>query len=212
MADEEKKPSIKPVVQVNQDQIKKKSIGRQFLSSLITSDIEIIGEHLGDIFIGAIQDTAIDVGCTFITMLFGGGSNRNPSARRWNSSYSGWNNQSRTNYGTIYRTSDTGIFKGSERKSYEEPTSGPWYRRSSMDYMDIPFDTRPDAEKVLDAMRDILDQYPSVSVADFYDLVGYNYGNNYTCNNYGWTDLSNVTVTWSRGAWYIALPRASVIS
>lgn len=207
MAEEERKP-IKPVVKINSEDVKKKSIGRQFISSLITSDMGIIGEHLGDIFISAVQDTAIDVGCTFITMLFGGGSNRTAS-RRWNSSYNGWNNQSKTNYGTIYRTNDTGYFKtGTEKKSYEEPS---WSRRSSMDYMDIPFNTRPDAEKVLDAMRDILDQYPSVSVADFYDLVGYNYGNNYTCNDYGWTDLSNVTVTWSRGAWYIALPRAIVI-
>lgn len=207
--EEERKP-LKPVVQVNTDSVKKKSIGKQFISSLITSDMGIIGEHLGDIFISAVQDTAIDVGCTFITMLFGGGSNR-PISRRWNSTYSGWDNQNRTNYGTIHRTTDTGIFRGvTEKKSYDEPVS--WARRSSMDYMDIPFSNRPDAEKVLDAMRDILDHYPSVSVADFYDLVGYNYGNNYTCNNYGWTDLTNVTVTWSRGAWYIALPRAVVIS
>ena len=212
MAEDEKKKVDKPVVHVDQNNIKKKSVGRQFLSSLITSDVGIIGEHIGDIFRTAVQETLIDAGCTFITMFFSNGESR-PTSRRWNSTYSGWNNQSKTNYGTIYRTSDTGYFKESEKKSYEyEATQGPWYRRSSYDYMDIPFDRRPDAEKVLDAMRDILEHYPSVSVADFYDLVGYNYGNNYTCNNYGWTDLSNVTVTWSRGAWYISLPRAVVIS
>lgn len=206
----EEKPKQKPIVKINQDDVKKKSIGRQFLSSLITSDMGIIGENLSNIFIGAVQDTAIDVGCTFITMLFRGDGTR-PVSRKWNSSFSGWNQNNKTNYGTIHRTTDTGIFRGSmERKSYEEPTA--WPRRNTMDYMDIPFQSRPDAEKVLDAMRDILDQYPSVSVADFYDLVGYNYGNNYTCNNYGWTDLSEVTITWSRGAWYITLPRAVVIN
>lgn len=206
MSEENKKPEIKPVVQVNQENIKKKSITKQFLSALVCSDMGIIGEELGDIFIEAVQHTAIDIGCTFITMFFSNG--KLGSGRKWTSN-AGWNSPTKTNYGSIYRTSDTGYFRQSEKKSYEEPIM--WSRRS-MDYMDIPFASRPDAEKVLDAMRDILEHYPSVSVADFYDLVNYNYGNNYTCNNYGWTDLSNVAVTWSRGAWYIALPRAVVIS
>lgn len=206
----EEKPKQKPIVEINQQDVKKKSVGRQFVSSLVTSDMGIIGESLSKIFIEAVQDTAIDVGCTFITMFFRGDSARQAS-RKWTSSFSGWNQSNKTNYGTIHRTTDTGIFRReAERKSYEEPVT--WSRRSTMDYMDIPFRSRPDAEKVLDKMRDILDQYPSVSVADFYDLVGYNYGNNYTCNNYGWTDLSGVDVTWSRGAWYITLPVAVVIS
>lgn len=208
MAEDERKP-LKPVVQVDQNKVKK-STGRQFLQSFIVEDFSIVKDYLlFDILVPAVKDTIVDTACSAINMIFNGdaGSRRN----RWSSS--NWNRSSnRTDYGTIYRTSDTGYFKSrpSDRRSYDEPA--PFQRRGTMDYMDIAFDTRPDAEKVLDAMRDILDQYPSVSVADFYDLVGYNYGNNYTCNNYGWTDLSNVMVTWSRGAWYIALPRAVVIS
>lgn len=206
MAEDERKP-LKPVVQVDQDKIKK-STGRQFLQSFIVEDFSIVKDYLlFDILIPAVKDTIVDTTCSAINMIFNGDA----SSRRNRWSSSNWNrSNARTDYGTIYRTSDTGYFKNRqpERRSYDEPVNS---RRSSMDYMDIAFDTRPDAEKVLDAMRDILDQYPSVSVADFYDLVGYNYGNNYTCNNYGWTDLSNVTVTWSRGAWYIALPRAVVI-
>lgn len=206
MAEEERKP-IAPVVQVDQNKVTKKSAGRQFWNSFITDDFGMVKDYLVyDILVPAVKDTIVDTACSAINMIFNGTDGRYSSPRH------SWSprQQGKTGYGTIYRTSDTGIFRQQpEKKSYE-----PGWRntqRSSIDYMDIPFDTRPEAEKVLDAMRDILDQYPSVSVADFYDLVGYNYGNNYTCNDYGWTDLSQVTVTWSRGAWYIALPRAVVI-
>lgn len=203
MAEEERKP-IAPVVKVDQSKITKKSVFKQFMSELITNDFESIATSLSERASEAICNTAIDLGCTFWTMLWKGNANNyrrySSDSKKTTYSYSG---------SSVFRTTDTGLFRQQERKSYE-----PGWRntqRSSIDYMDIPFDTRPEAEKVLDAMRDILDQYPSVSVADFYDLVGYNYGNNYTCNDYGWTDLSQVTVTWSRGAWYIALPRAVVI-
>jgi hypothetical protein len=205
MAEEERKP-LAPVVQVDQTKVTKKSAGRQFISSFITDDFGMVKDYLVyDILIPAVKDTIVDTACSAINMIFNGTDGRYPNSRR---TLFG-SNPNKTPYGTIYRTSDTGIFRQQEKKSYEPN----WreHQRSSIDYMDIPFDTRPEAEKVLDAMRDILDQYPSVSVADFYDLVGYNYGNNYTCNDYGWTDLSQVTVTWSRGAWYIALPRAVVI-
>ena len=209
MAENDERKPLKPIVQVEQDKVKK-STGRQFLQSFIVEDFGIVKDYLlFDILVPAVKDTIVDTACSAINMIFNGDAGRR---NRWSSS-SGWNRpSSRTSYGNIYRTSETGYFRPSttERKSYEDPGER-WSRRSNLDYMDIPFDTRPDAEKVLDAMRDILDQYPSVSVADFYDLVGYNYGSNYTCNDYGWTDLSNVTVTWSRGAWYIALPRATVI-
>lgn len=206
MAEEEKK-SIKPIVQVDQDKVKK-STGRQFVQSFIVEDFGVVRDYLlFDILVPAVKDTIVDTACSAINMIFNG-SDYNVKRNRWNSS--NWNSQNKTNYGTIYRTDNTGYFNRRQPDRRPIDDSG-WGRRSNMDYMDIPFDTRPDAEKVLDAMRDILDQYPSVSVADFYDLVGYNYGNNYTCNDYGWTDLSNVTVTWSRGAWYIALPRAIVI-
>lgn len=209
MADEEKK-HLEPIVKVDQDKIKK-STGRQFMQSFIVEDFGIVKDYLlFDILVPAIKDTIVDTACSAINMIFNGDSGYSRRGR----GYSSFNRPERTDYGTIFRTNSTGYFRQgkSERRSYEEPTG--FSRRSSMDYMDIPFDTRPEAEKVLDAMRDVLDQYPTISVAEFYDLVGYNYGNNFTCNNYGWTKemLTNVTVTWSKGAWYIALPRAVVIS
>ena len=193
------KKLITPVVQIDQTKVRK-STGRQFLDSFITRDFSIVKEYLiEDILVPAIKDTIVDTICSAVNMIFKGNPGKSTTTRRWNSVIG----SSRTDYGSIYRTSDPGYFKRDER-SYENPLS----RRSTMDYMDIPFTNRSDAEAVLENMKDILEQYPSVSVADFYELVGYNYGSNWTCHDFGWTDLSNVIVTWSRGAWIIALPKA----
>ena len=51
-------------------------------------------------------------------------------------------------------------------------------------YDDILFDTRGDAEAVLDAMNDIISQYGTVSVSDFYDLARVP-NDNFTMNRYG---------------------------
>lgn len=208
MADEEKRV-VKPVVHVDQDKVKK-STGRQFMNSLIIDDFGIVKDYLlFDVLGPAIQNTIIDGLCGAITTIFGGNmSSRNyrGNTRGWNSSPSG-----KTSYGTIYRTQDTGIFnRQNDKRSYDEPI---WNRRASTDYMDIPFESRPDAEKVLDEMRDCVERYGVISVADFYEMVDYKPGNNYSCNNYGWTvdQLRNVSITWSHGAWYIALPRAIAI-
>lgn len=193
------KKLITPVVQIDQTKVRK-STGRQFLDSFITRDFSIVKDYLiEDILVPAIKDTIVDTICSAVNMIFKGNPGKNNVTRHWNSTIG----STRTDYGSIYRTSDPGYFKRDER-SYENTLS----RRSTMDYMDIPFTNRSDAETVLEQMRDILEQYPSVSVAEFYELVGYNYGSNWTCHDFGWTDLSNVIVTWSRGAWIIALPKA----
>jgi hypothetical protein len=189
--------NIKPIVKIDQSKVRK-STGRQFLDSFITHDMGIVKDYLiDDILIPAIKDTIVDTICSAVNMIFKGSPGKGSSSRRWNS------NPNRTDYGSIYRTTDTGIYRRDDRR--DEPQVS---RRSTMDYMDIPFNNRADAEAVLEQMRDILEQYPSVSVADFYELVGYNYGSNWTCHDFGWTDLSGVIVTWSHGAWIIALPKA----
>lgn len=80
-------------------------------------------------------------------------------------------------------------------------------RRNTPDYDDILFDTRGDAEAVLDAMNDIISQYGMVSVSDFYDLA--NVANdNYTMNRYGWTNIAGATAVRVRDGYILKLPRA----
>ena len=80
-------------------------------------------------------------------------------------------------------------------------------RRNTPDYDDILFDTRGDAEAVLDAMNDIISQYGTVSVSDFYDLARVP-NDNFTMNRYGWTNIGGATAGRVRDGYILKLPRA----
>lgn len=82
--------------------------------------------------------------------------------------------------------------------------------RNNFDYDEIIFETRGDAEAVLDAMYDILNQYKVVSVAELYDLASIT-THNYTCNDYGWIDLRGSSVVRVRDGYILKLPRALAI-
>ncbi len=84
--------------------------------------------------------------------------------------------------------------------------------RGVYDYDDIVFTTRGEAEKVLDGMFDLLEQYEILSVADFYELVGIT--GEYTHHKYGWTTLRGSEIKRLRGGngYIINLPKALPIN
>lgn len=81
-------------------------------------------------------------------------------------------------------------------------------RVAGLDYDNIIFETRGDAEAVLDAMYDILSEFQTVSVADLYDLADMPPTNNYMLNRYGWADLTGAGVVHIRDGYILKLPRA----
>lgn len=87
----------------------------------------------------------------------------------------------------------------------------PHQTRTTYSYNNIVLESRGDAEAVLDAMGEIIDQYGMVKVADLYDLVGMT--GSYTDNNYGWTNISEAHVArLNEGGYLIKLPRAVPIN
>ena len=80
-------------------------------------------------------------------------------------------------------------------------------RYSGLDYDEILFETRGDAEAVLDAMNDIISQFGTVSVSDLYDLAHVP-NDNYTMNRYGWTNIGGSTAIRVRDGYILKLPRA----
>ena len=68
-------------------------------------------------------------------------------------------------------------------------------------------ESRADADDVLDAMSDLIENYESVSVADLYDLIGIDVSGRYTYNDYGWTSLRNAEIVEVREGYWIKLPR-----
>lgn len=77
-------------------------------------------------------------------------------------------------------------------------------------YNNIVLPTQGDADSVLQAMDKILGQYRNVSIADLYDLVGWQ--SQYTDSNYGWTDLHGASVIHVNDGWLLKLPKAKQIN
>ena len=77
-------------------------------------------------------------------------------------------------------------------------------------YDEIVLESRGEAEAVLERMREIIDVYGMVRVADLYDLVGMT--GDYTDNRYGWMNLRNSEVVRVRDGYSLNLPRPMPIN
>ena len=89
-----------------------------------------------------------------------------------------------------------------DRREYGRPRSA-----GGIDYDDIIFETRADAELVLDQLEAVINQYQVASVADLYDRAGITPPRGYTTNKYGWTDIRTAKVARIRDGYILQLPR-----
>lgn len=92
-----------------------------------------------------------------------------------------------------------------DRRDYGRP------RNSGFEYDDIVFETRGDADLVLDQLESAIANYGIASVADLYDLAGITC-RSYTANKYGWTDIRNAKVVRIRDGYILQLPRTVQIN
>ena len=132
-----------------------------------------------------------------INMVFKGDAR--PSSRRRSSV-----NASRVSYSNFYDERRGGSSRRSSR--YDEPR-----RSTRLSYDDVSFETREDANEVLNAMDDIVEEYGVVRVADLFELGGFT-GNGSTDHDYGWTTTKTASVERDRdGKFYIKIGRPSPI-
>ena len=165
---------------------RKKGEMQKFADVFIAEDANNVKSYiLMEVIVPAVKKAISDIVTTGIDMiLYGeaGRSNRNNGAQK-------------VSYRNYYDQSADRVRAGSGSN-----------RRSSIDYDDIVFDTRGDAESVLDAMHDIIAQYGTVSVADLYDLARVP-NDNFTMNRYGWTTLNGAQPVRVRDGYILKLPR-----
>lgn len=69
----------------------------------------------------------------------------------------------------------------------------------------VSFGSRKEAANVLNRLADILDQYGSVTVGDFYNEAGFD-DLYYSNIRYGWKDIGDAYVVKVRSGWSISLP------
>lgn len=74
---------------------------------------------------------------------------------------------------------------------------------------DVILESRADAEAVIMAMEELIDEYTVATIADFNELVGVT--GQYTDNNYGWMDISSARVIGVRDGYVIRMPKAALI-
>lgn len=76
-------------------------------------------------------------------------------------------------------------------------------------FEDIILATHVEAEMVLDRMKDLIEEYGTVSVADLYSLIGWS--STHMDNKWGWDDLTNARiqrVMGREGGYALNLPRS----
>lgn len=185
-------PAEKKVEKVVTGKVKtKKNEIRKFTDIFVAEDVGSVKSYiLDDLLIPTVKNLFVDIVQNSIEMLILGGK-RGGSGRR-----SGVvDNVSYRDYGKYSR--DDRNYASSGRS------------RNNFDYDDIIFETRGDAEAVLDQLGFIINKYGLARVADLYDMCELTAP--YTAHDYGWTSLARARVTSVRGGYIIELPRAAAI-
>lgn len=177
------KKKIDPVVKGT---VKKKKNGvRKLTDSFVSEDIRNVKSYIVmDVLIPAAKKAISDMVTNGIDMILYGESGKTKTRR--NSDY--------VSYNRYYDRRDDRRYSGTRT-------------RSMFDYDDLVFETRGEAESVLNGMDEILDTYQVVSVLDFYDLAGVDNDNSQS-QKYGWTNIRSARVERVRDGYVIRMPKA----
>lgn len=154
-----------------------------------------IARHVGrEIIIPAIKNIIVDGFITGVTRAVYGD---NSPSHRSTGGYSA--SRGYTNYSNRYNSGPSQTRPGDK---YRENV------RASNRVEEYVISDRNGAMDVLTSLGEIADKYNSVTVADYYDMIGV--PTEYTDNNYGWVleDLSHVHVIAVRDGWVLNLPKA----
>lgn len=172
---------------------REKPLTRKVADNLISEEAPTVGSYiLFDVMIPAVKSMLSDmISEGSDRILFGAGSRRS-SGRR--------GQPTRADYISYNRASDR-----PERGGREMSHAG----RASHDFGEIIFDTRGDAEIVLERMSDLISDYGMATVSDLYDFCGMT--GEYTDDRWGWTSSRAFVVVRTRGGYILDLPKPSPI-
>lgn len=172
----------------------RKNPGRKFSDLFFEDDIETIkGYVLFDVVIPAIKNTIVDIVTNGVEMLFWGDSSPRKSSRRRREGY--------TSYDSYYGSTGSERCRKASRRDEEDRQS------ARVDYRDLIFGSRDEAEDVLQSMIENLAVYHQVTVAELFESAGVT-GNGFTDNKWGWTNLDGVTTRRIRDGYILELPQA----
>lgn len=164
----------KDIVSVAKARVKRESTAKKVVGEIIREDARSVGETvLWDVIIPTVKNLISDTVTRGIESMLYGGDSR-PRSRSSYSDYSGYSRPKGTHDRPAERR---------ERRSA---------RHAEPERNEIIFDTRSDANDVIDRMSDLIDQYGQVSLADLNALIGAS--SNFIDDNWGWTDMGSFDV------------------
>lgn len=167
---------------------RKKSELKRFAGIFVPEDTSSVKSYiLMDVIVPGIKNALADV---VSIMLFGETGRLSGGKRR---------NGGGTSYQRFYDDP-----RERERRDYSRPKAG-------YEFDDIFFETRADAELVLDQLEEIISIYGMASVLDLYDSAGVS-PPNYNAQNFGWTDIRNAKPIRVRDGYILQLPKALPIT
>ena len=183
---ERKKPKINKVISGTVE--KKKSLGGLLKAIFFAEDITDVKDYvLTEVIYPSIRQGMADVFTRTANMLFLGEDGDYRSGRGGKDDYKSY----------------SGYYERKNGRRSEVKTVKP----SRLIPEDIKFRTRLDAERALDALIDLTEEYDLASVMDFFQLVG-EIGE-VVDDKFGWYkgDLRSAKVRPKNGGFYIDLPR-----
>lgn len=184
--EEKKERTEKQAVVSKTPKTRKKSEIRKAAGLFISEDASTVKEHLiQDVVIPTAKDLIVNVITDAVNIIFWGSTRRKSG--------------SGTRIGYASRFDEVRDPRDRDRDRRRD--------RTAIEYDDIIFDNRGDAEAVLANMDACLEQYGTVTVLDLFDFAGVT-THNYMADRYGWKNLSNAEVRRIRDGFIIDLPRA----
>ena len=171
--------------------MRKKTTLKKVADIFFQKDINDVKSYLiMDVLIPEIRDALYNLVMNGLDMMLYDGKRTRKSS----------SNTMRVNYSAKYNN----------QTSIPESSNSSPRTKSGLNFDDVVFDDRMDAEEVLNQMLNIIEQYDSVSVADFCELAGI--PGEYTDRKYGWTSLGAAEVKRISGGGYILkLPRVILL-
>lgn len=156
--------------------------------STSNSIVEVFAPVIADAIVPTLKDALVSIITNGINILVYGDSNSSGSSRSTASIYFG-----PTNYNRI----------STDRKTGGRPNTR---NKNRQNFDDLIFESRGEAQLVLDELLGAINKYGVVTVLDAYDLCGEIAP--YTSDKYGWMNLDNAYIERNRQGYVIRFPRA----
>ena len=199
------KKTLERVVHTPPVKVKRGLIGRLVSGIVGPEGVSGIGEYVNEEIIKpAIKNIIVDAVTSGINMvMYGERGGRGTGGYRPTTNY-----QRSTHQSSYQRTNYTSRYTQHNAEPVQQPREVVRNRHVVEEYV---LQDRHDASHVLVSLTENADSYGTVSVADYYELIGV--PSTYTDNNYGWSidTITRATIIGVRGGYVIKFPPLEVI-